>query len=403
MKQLSKSSLRNRLTRMVMLTCAVALLSACAVFTAYGYFAARQEMIDGESAVARGIALNSSAALTFQDDTAGKELLAGAAADERIVDAALYDRHGRIFASYSRRASERDLIPASPPKANRWTWHRMTVVQPIFNEEGTLGTLVLVCDSSELITRLMHFGGTAAIVFAISSLIAYLLASWLQQSISEPILELARTAFAVTLEKDYWIRAKKKKITDDEIGFLYDQFNEMLERIQERDSRLQVAQQSLEQRVRDRTADLEKKIAELEAAEDAVRHGNDRLQAVLESVGDVVLELDADAMILNMWNQKAEALVRPRSEMIGKKLEELLPYEMASKIRSDIIEVLRAGETSNNEFSLAMPNGIRWFLGRTSRIPAQGGLEATACSVVRDITDSRRAQDDLRRAMRYRP
>jgi methyl-accepting chemotaxis protein len=51
-----------------------------------------------------------------------------------------------------------------------------------------------------------------------SSLFAFLLSSWLQKFISVPILSLAKTAKAVSREKDYSIRAPKE--TEGELGEL---------------------------------------------------------------------------------------------------------------------------------------------------------------------------------------
>jgi nitrogen fixation/metabolism regulation signal transduction histidine kinase len=55
----------------------------------------------------------------------------------------------------------------------------------------------------------------------------------LQRVISEPIRELAKTASAVAAHENYSIRAVKR--SGDEVGVLFDQFNSMLDRIQQRD------------------------------------------------------------------------------------------------------------------------------------------------------------------------
>ena len=97
----------------------------------------------------------------------------------------------------------------------------------------------------------MHFAWTTLGVILLSFLSVYFSAARLQRLISDPILDLARTAFAVSSGKDYSLRAKKRN--DDEIGFLFDRFNEMLGQIQERDIALQQARESLELRVQERT------------------------------------------------------------------------------------------------------------------------------------------------------
>ena len=60
----------------------------------------------------------------------------------------------------------------------------------------------------------------------------------------------------VAAEKDYSIRARKQ--SEDELGQLFDRFNDMLGQIQVRDHALQKTQDDLEHRVQNRTAELSK-------------------------------------------------------------------------------------------------------------------------------------------------
>ena len=74
----------------------------------------------------------------------------------------------------------------------------------------------------------------------------YFSAAKLQRGfISDPILDLARTAFAVSTGKADKLRAEKWNDENEEIGFLFDRFNEMLGQIQERDVALQQAREGL--------------------------------------------------------------------------------------------------------------------------------------------------------------
>ncbi len=85
-------------------------------------------------------------------------------------------------------------------------------------------------------------------------MIALILSVRLQRIISDPIRELALTASTVSAHEDYSIRAVKR--SRDEIGVLFDQFNSMLGRIQQRDVAIQKAHDELEKRVSERTAYL---------------------------------------------------------------------------------------------------------------------------------------------------
>jgi len=108
-----------------------------------------------------------------------------------------------------------------------------------------------------------------AFIIIASLIITYLVSSKLQATISSPILHLADTADRVSKENDYKVRAIKT--SEDETGFLIDRFNEMLYQIQKRDSALHDIQKNLENRILDRTKQLQESNLEL-ITEIDIRH-----------------------------------------------------------------------------------------------------------------------------------
>jgi signal transduction histidine kinase/ActR/RegA family two-component response regulator len=110
----------------------------------------------------------------------------------------------------------------------------------------------------------------------VSDLLALLIASKLQNLISQPILRLEDTMRMVSVKKNYEVRALK--FFDDEIGRLIDGFNTMLAEIQERDTAVQSANvelksrtQELEGEISHRKKTQEELLAAKSAAEDASR------------------------------------------------------------------------------------------------------------------------------------
>jgi len=397
MNWLRKRSIREKLTLIVMATCAAALIMAGSALAVYDRYTFRGELARDLETLAKIVSSNSAAALAFNDAAAGREILGALAAQKQIVHACLYTRDGKVFATYTRAGAGQNFKPPAVEKdGSRFTAERLIAFGTVVVQGEVVGSLYLESDLEAVRAHLLRTIATLVGVLLISIIAAYQLGSRLQQAISGPVLELARTAFAVTMENDYTIRAHKT--THDEIGFLYDQFNEMLDRIQQRDAALKEHRAELEKRVTERTVDLRQKVEELQAAEEAVRKGKERLQAVLESVDDIVMEVDGEGTYINVWNQHAELLMKPREGLLGENVEVSLPKEIAQPIREAIARVMTTGRIEIIEYPKPLVSGERWFAARLTRIPAEEGVLPTVCAVVRDITESREAAEELKRA-----
>src|SRR3984893_5519478 len=105
-------TIRQKLQTIVMVTSAVALLIASAVFTLYDrstfLLAKTQDLI----AAATMVGSNSTAALSFGDAKSASEILAALETKQNVINACIYGKDGKVFATYSRRSTS-DLF--SPP------------------------------------------------------------------------------------------------------------------------------------------------------------------------------------------------------------------------------------------------------------------------------------------------
>jgi HAMP domain-containing protein len=248
-------SLRRKQTLVIMFTTSVVLLLACAAFSIYEVTAFRNTMKLNLATLADLVDHNTTAALDFNDPASAKETLEALRADPAIIGAWLY-RNGQDFAHYDR--PNDNIIftpPAVLPNGTVFQGDRLILCRPSVIKGETVGTLYLESDMVALRVRLTRYAAIVGAVFLVSLLVALGLSSQLQRVISDPILQLARLTKSVALEKNYSVRAKRK--SNDELGQLVDGFNEMLVQIQARDSDLQHARDTLEQRVDERTRELE--------------------------------------------------------------------------------------------------------------------------------------------------
>jgi PAS domain S-box-containing protein len=318
-------SIRQKLQGIVMIICGVALLVSSIVFTFYDRATFLRAKTQDLSAIGKMIQNNSTAALTFGDADSAREILSALQAEGDVIHASIYGRHGEVFAKYSRDAIDSNFSP--PPFGDGGASianNRIVLFQRIILNGESIGGLFIEADLDDLSDRTVHFAKIASLVLLASLGIAYLLCSVLQRVISGPIQELAETAASVTIHENYSIRAKKS--TDDEIGFLFDQFNGMLDRIQQRDAALQKAHDDLEHRVAERTS---------------------YLNALIENSPLAIMVLDSEQRV-SLCNPAFEKLFQyARQEVVGMPVEGLLAGgDLQSEVSASITSTLQ-GKTIN--------------------------------------------------------
>ncbi len=153
------------------------------------------------------------------------------------------------------------------------------------------------------------------VILLLASVVAYALSRTLQREISQPILELAETARAISDRHDYSVRAGKHG--DDELGVLTDAFNHMLAQIQEQN-------EELEKRVRERTAELESANDELEAFGSSAAHDLRTPLRAITGFADVLL--DPRVKISEEKTRRYIQLIRDGSTQMGRLINDLLAF-----------------------------------------------------------------------------
>lgn len=289
-------SLRRKQMLIIMLTSAISLLLACAAFVAYDVSRFRRELVALVSSLAEVIGNNTTAAIEFNDPDVAAQTLAALRGEPNIVRAHIHTPDGQVFATYTREGVPLPPeLPHSVAARQEFTDRHLHLFRPIMVGSEQVGSIELTADLHELRERLWRYAGIAALVLAVSLLVAFGLSSRLQKLISHPILHLAQLARAVAVDKNYSVRATKQ--SNDELGQLVDGFNEMLAQIQQRDTALQVARDDLEQRVEERTKELEVIHKQLV---DASRRGGmaEIATNVLHNVGNVLNSVNVSTGLL---------------------------------------------------------------------------------------------------------
>jgi two-component system, sensor histidine kinase and response regulator len=105
------------------------------------------------------------------------------------------------------------------------------------------------------LSAILAFGAVLALLALLGvSLLARLLSCRIKRLISDPILQLTQKMEIVSRSQDYRVRVESW--SDDELGLLFDCFNEMLAEISIRDERLALHSEELKLEVAERTSEL---------------------------------------------------------------------------------------------------------------------------------------------------
>jgi signal transduction histidine kinase len=335
---------------MFVLVSALVLLLTSAAFAGYQYLSFRASARERLAVRGQIIAANSTAALAFGDVAAAREILSALQADPHVQAAALFSGDGSLFATYPAVLDANVLPDELGELGYRYERGLLVGYEPVeVGGGGSLGTLYMASDLAGLYEALLSSAVIGVIVFGLSVLAAYALSRVLQGTISKPILALAEAARAVSSRQDYSLRAPQG--AGGELHDLTEAFNHMLARIEAQNQTLTANEvelrryaTELEQRVAERTADLETSNeslrrnaaelmvanAELDAFAYSVSHD---LRAPLRSIdGFSQIVLEDHAPKLDEGGRDALRRVRAASQRMGALIDSLLRLARISRV-----------------------------------------------------------------------
>jgi len=397
MHPLRNFSLRGKLTAIIMITSSVAVLVACTVFALYDVTTFWRSLESELGTVAEITGSNMTAALTFGDVKAANEILSSLRIQTHIVEACVYRADGTVLAEFRRGGSKESFTPPAPlPDQTLFVSDYMLVFRQVRLDGEVIGSIYLKSDLGELHARIALFSVILLAVFILSLVISFLLAARLRLLISEPIGQLALTAHEVSVKKDYSLRVAKGN--NDEIGFLVDTFNEMLEQIEHREAALQTAHDGLEMRVDERTRELQKEVADRTRAEQELEDRKQFLNYLIVNLPIAIAAIDNDGAV-EMCNPAFEALfLYSQQAILGRSLAELVTNsESRSELESHRNSLLRGDgvhvvtRRSRSDGSLVDVEAHSVPLGREGK--RTGGL-----LLYQDITERKLAEEAMRHA-----
>ena len=137
-------------------------------------------------------------------------------------------------------------------------------------------------------------------------------------------------------------------------------------------------------------------ITERKLAEKTLRQSESRMQAALDAIPDLMFELDLDGRYCDFHSPRNELLVAPAHLLMGKRVSDVLPVEVAQVVMSALQEAHNTGNSSGKQYALTLTQGAAWFELSVSRKATEVGEVPRFIVLARDITERFKAKEKMR-------
>ena len=153
-----------------------------------------------------------------------------------------------------------------------------------------------------------------------------------------------------------------------------------------------VLQRMVDERTRELSesnARLQTEVAERRHAEEALAASELKLRTIFASLTDVILILDAEGRYIEIAPTSSNRLYRPPDELLGARIADVFPPEIADFFLSTIKRTLSSGKTTSVDYQLSIGGEEVWFTGNVTPMSSDRVIWSA-----RDITQRKQSEDE---------
>lgn len=384
--QFGLRSVRHKLLAGVLLTSLAALLVAGIAMLIYDVRSNYDTQVNDLTTQAEIIGRASAAGLQFDDRKFATDNLGLLKVRPKIESAAIYNAKGGLFASYVKEGAQSGSLPALPEVDGiRHEGETLELYRRVIENGEILGTVYLRAHY-EFYERLWSY---LAIVLGVSALalgVSLLLSSWLQASVTRPILDVTGVARRVVENRDFTLRARKT--TEDEIGYLVDAFNDMLAEIGHQTQALETSNQA-----------LARQISERSEAQRALSDSERRNRTLVDAMTSLVWTANDERAFVSAQPAWAKYTGQGETEYRGTGWREMFHIDDRDAIERQWSDSMSARRPIECEVRLwhAPSSTYRFVSLRAAPVLDEENRIREWIGTITDIDDRRRAEEEIRR------
>jgi diguanylate cyclase (GGDEF)-like protein/PAS domain S-box-containing protein len=120
-----------------------------------------------------------------------------------------------------------------------------------------------------------------------------------------------------------------------------------------------------------------------------------KLQATLDAIPDLMFELDLDGRYLDFHSPRHDLLAAPPEQLLGRTVMDVLPPEAAATCLAALREAKEKGTSTGKEFGLPLPQGRHWFELSVSCKADSSPQDPRFIVLSRDVTERKEAENKV--------
>nr|NQU93597.1 PAS domain S-box protein [Bacteroidota bacterium] len=362
--------------------------------------------------VADIIGYNSISAIYFMDMEAATKTLKAIENKSMVLNVWIIDTTGSLFAHYSKPGFAQYGFPYYKDEIFEVSNDHIIYSNKILNGNEYVGMLHFRLANTRFRSKIITIILIALAAVIVGMIITFLMASFTQRSISNPLVYLTSIFDRIKDTKDFSVKIKRQ--TNDEIGILYEGFNDLIGEVNnykenlegivlERTSKLEFTNKQLietKEAVESTNLALKREIEERKKADEELKTSEEKLRIIMDTMEEgVIVYTDEEIKFVN--SAFCRLIGYSPDEMIGSDSGEftlkIIHPEDVQMIDDAVDKCFSDGALASHEYRYIHKSGeIVWVFGTPAVIPWED--EDAIIATVFDVTEHKKDKEDLRKA-----